>query len=167
MKKLMSWLLAMLILLQAAAQKDSLPAPPYKRFPTPPPFKILLADSVSFFAKDDLPNKRALLMMVFSPDCEHCKHETEDIIRHIDEFKKITIVMATPSPLEKMKEFITLFGLERFPNITVGRDETFMLPVFYNMRNFPFLAFYSKNGDLIDTFEGSMSAEKILAKFAD
>ena len=35
------------------------------------------------------------MLMVFSPDCEHCQHETEEIIKNIDQFKKYQIVMAT------------------------------------------------------------------------
>lgn len=149
----------------AAAQTDSLPEPAYKRFPTPPPFKLLLTDSVTWFTKDDLPRKKATLVMVFSPDCEHCKHETEELIRHIDELSKVEIVMATPATFERMKEFYVQYGLQRFSNIVVGKDVSYTLPVFYNMRNFPFLAFYDKKGNLIDVFEGSLPVEKVIEKF--
>lgn len=166
MKRILYTLLAGMLFLQAAAQADSLaPPPPYKRFPTPPPFRLLLTDSVSWFSKENLPEKKATLVMVFSPDCDHCKHETEEIINHMEEFKKITIVMATPAPFEKMKEFYIHYDLPRFSNMIVGQDISFSLPVFYNMRNFPFLAFYDKKGKLIDVFEGSLPVEQILKKF--
>lgn len=158
-------LLAAAMMLPAMAQNDSLPPPPYKRFPAPPPFKLLLADSTTWFTKDDLPRKKAVLVIVFSPDCEHCKQETEEIIRHIDKFRKITIVMATPAPFGKMKEFFTQYNLQRFNNIIVGRDDSYLLPVFYNIRNFPFLAFYDKKGSLTGVFEGSLPVEQLLAKF--
>jgi thioredoxin-related protein len=44
----------------------------------------------------------------------------------------------------------------------MGRDAHFMLPVFYNIRSFPFLAFYNKKQELISVFEGSMPIEKVL-----
>jgi thiol-disulfide isomerase/thioredoxin len=164
MKKLLCTLLAGAMVLGATAQNDSLPQPPYKRFPTLPPFKLLLTDSVTWFSKEELPRKKTTLVVVFSPDCEHCKHETEEIISHIAEFSKVEIVMATPAPFEKMKEFYAHYDLQRFKNITVGRDTDFMFPVFYAMHNFPFLAFYDKKGRLTDAFEGSMPVEKVLQK---
>lgn len=153
------------MVLTGFAQNDSLPQPAYKRFPFVPPFRLLLSDSTTWVTKEDLPEKKAVLVIVFSPDCEHCKHETEEIIRRIDDFKKISIVMATPMAHAKMKEFVSQFGLQRFPNIIVGRDVNFMLPVYYDMRNFPFLGFYNKKGDLIEGFEGSLPIDQVLAKF--
>src|SRR5437763_877980 len=48
----------------------------YLRFPEIPPFKIVnVADSASF-TKADLSKKKATIIMVFSPNCEHCQHET-------------------------------------------------------------------------------------------
>lgn len=136
--------------------------PPYKRFPTPPPFKLLLTDSTTYFTKDDLPKKKKVMVMLFSPDCDHCQHETEAIIQHIDDFKDVQIVMATTLPFEKMKEFYAHYNLAKFGNITVGHDAAFMLPVFYNVRNLPFLAFYNKQKELISISEGAMPIEKVL-----
>jgi thiol-disulfide isomerase/thioredoxin len=145
------------------AQTDSLPT--YKRFPTVPPMKLLLTDSTTWFTKSDLPKKKPVMVMLFSPDCDHCKHETEEIIKNIDRFRNIQIVMSTTMPFEKMKEFYGHYDLGRFKNITVGRDTGFILPVFFNIRNLPFLAFYDKKGDLIGIAEGSLPVEKVLEKF--
>lgn len=160
-------LIALVLVTSVFGQTDSIPAPPYKRFPTVPPFRLLLGDSATWYTKEDLPRKRPVLIMVFSPDCEHCKHETEEIIKNIKEFKKIQIVMATFLPLDKMKKFYGFFELYRYENIVVGRDENFILAPFYNLRNMPFLAFYDKKGNLIDVNEGNLPVDKILEKFAD
>ena len=165
MKKLIFTLLALTTVYMAIGQTDSLNMPPYKRFPTVPPFKILLTDSTTWFSKDDLPAKKATMVMLFSPDCDHCKHETEEIIKHMDKFKKIEIVMATPLPFEKMKEFYEHYELAQYKNIKVGKDMAFMLPVFFSVRSLPFMAFYDKKGNLIDAFEGSMPIEKVIEKF--
>jgi thiol-disulfide isomerase/thioredoxin len=164
MIKLINTLFLLFITMSGIAQTDSLSLAPYKRFPEVPPFTLLLHDS-TLFTKEDLPGKKASFFILFSPDCDHCKHETEEIIRHIDQFKKIEIVMATPLPLEKVKEFYKHYDLARFKNIKVGRDINFMLPVFYGARSLPFLAFYNNKGKLIDVFEGSLPVEKVLEKF--
>ena len=164
MKRIISGLFFIILTISVNAQVDSLTAP-YKRFPTVPPLKLLLADSATILSKDMLPKKKAVLVMIFSPDCDHCKHETEQIINQIDKFKKVEIVMATFLPFDKMKEFYVHYKLQRFKNIQVGRDFTFILPSFYNFRSFPFFAFYDKKGNLIDVFEGSLPIEKLAGKF--
>ena len=146
------------------AQTDSL-QPPYKRFPTPPPFKLLKTDSSTFFTKADLKKKTPLLIMVFSPDCDHCKHETEELIKNIDRFKKIQILLTTWLPFDQMKKFYEEFQLSRFENITVAWDKSFFFVPFYALKNLPFLAFYDKEGKLISVFEGNLPMDKVAERF--
>lgn len=164
MKFLVS-LTCLLISFILQAQSDSILQPPYKRFPTPPPFRLLLPDSSTYFTKADLPKKTQLLIMVFNPDCEHCKKETDELIGNIEKFKKIQIVMATWQPFAEMKKFYEDFQLYQHPNIRVGRDVSFIIPPFYNIRNLPFLALYDKKGDLITVAEGSLPMTKVLEIF--
>ena len=103
--------------------------------------------------------------MLFSPDCEHCQHETEQLLKHIDEFEKIQIVMSTHLPFGMMKSFSDKNQLQRYKNIFIGQDLQFILPPFYGIHNLPFLALYDKKGKLLTTFEGSVSIEKILLAF--
>ncbi len=64
-----------------------------------------MPDSTSYFTKEDLPKKSAVMLMLFNPQCDHCQHETEEIIKNIDRFKNIQIVMTTSMPFDAMKEF--------------------------------------------------------------
>jgi hypothetical protein len=144
------------------AQTEMPKEAPYKRFPSVPPMKLLLTDSSTYFTKEDIAKKKAVMIMLFSPDCDHCQHKTEEIIQHIDAFEKVQIIMSTNLTFDKMVEFYKKYDLKRFDNIVVGRDINFMLPVFYNIRNLPFLAFYNKKKELISVFEGAMPLEKML-----
>ncbi len=103
--------------------------------------------------------------MLFSPDCDHCKHETAEIIKHIDDLKNIQIIMSTTQPFEKMKAFYETYGLGNYKNIVVGKDTKYTLPVFYDIRTLPFLAFYNKKKELISVFDGSLPIEKVIAIF--
>lgn len=141
------------------------PDPPYRRFPTVPPLQLLLTDSATIFTDKELKKNQPVFVILFSPDCEHCQKETEELIDHIEEFKKIQIVMATTLPVYKMKEFYEKNQLSRFKNITVGQDKFFLLPTFFRISNLPFLAFYDKKGKLIDVFEGALPVKKVLEKF--
>ncbi|HMG66067.1 MAG TPA: thioredoxin fold domain-containing protein [Chitinophagaceae bacterium] len=161
MKKIMllsSLLLAGII---SFCQSEADSTAPYKRFPTVPPFQLLKVDSSSYFTKSDLKKNKPVLLILFNPDCEHCKHETEEIIKNIDQFKDIQIVMATMMPFDEMKSFYEKYDLKRFDNITVGQDIKYTLPVFYNIRFMPYLAMYNKKGNLLTTFEGSMKIEDL------
>jgi thioredoxin-related protein len=165
MQKLVYFIFILFISYNVFAQKDSATAPPYKRFPTVPPFKLLEVDSVSFFSKTDLEKNKPVLIILFSPDCDHCKHETEEIIKHIDDLKKVQIIMATMMPFAAMKDFYTKYGLGKFKNIKTGQDFQYMLPSFYRVRSLPYLAMYGKSGELLTTFEGSMKIEDLIKVF--
>lgn len=156
------------MLLSAAgyAQADTITAP-YKRFPQIPQIQILLSDSTTKFTKAQLPPKKPVLFMLFSPECSHCQHETEELIAHKDELKDIQIVMVTLHPLWMMNEFIDHYKLKELPNVVVGRDIYYFFPSFYNIRNLPFLAMYDKKGNLITTFEGSMPIARVVETFKE
>lgn len=137
---------------------------PYKKYPVYPPVKLLMADSLSWFAKDDLPRKQAVMLLLFNPKCEHCQHETEAMTAQIDRYKGVHIVMATTAPLEDMRGFIEKYRLSSFENISVGRDTGFFLPVYFDIHNLPFHAFYNKKLELISVFSGSMTVDKTLTE---
>jgi thiol-disulfide isomerase/thioredoxin len=154
-----------LITILSFCQADSVTLAPYQRFPTVPPFKLLRIDSSSFFAKNDLKKNKPVLIILFNPDCEHCKHETEEIIKNIDRFKNVQIIMSTNMPLSMMKDFYEKYDLEKFENITVGRDFQYILPSFYQIKFLPYLAMYDKKGNLLTTFQGSMTIDDLINVF--
>ncbi len=138
--------------------------PPYLRFPAFPPVKFLLPDSSSYFTKDDLKKKSAVMLMVFNPQCDHCQHETEELLKNIDRFKSYQIIMATVMPFDSMMAFRKKYKLAQYKNIVIGQDPHYFLPSFYRISNLPFLAFYNRKRELISVFEGSMPMEKALAE---
>jgi thioredoxin-related protein len=138
---------------------------PYLKFPTVPPFHLLKLDSTTYLTKDDLKKHRRTMIMFFSPDCDHCKHQTESILADFADFKDIEIIMATYQPFSELKEFNTHYRLFEHPNIKLGRDEKFFLAPFYKIRNLPYLALYDKKGNLITTFEGTQKAATIVKAF--
>jgi thioredoxin-related protein len=164
MKKHLLALVFLLSLLEGSAQNDSM-QPPYKRFPSFPPVKLLNIDSITYFSKKDLPKKKPVMLIIFNPVCTHCQHETQEITKHMDRFKDIHIVMATTMPYDSMMSFRQRYGLAQYSNITVVQDTKFFLPVFYMISNLPFIALYNKKGKLITTFEGSVKVETLLDAF--
>ena len=140
--------------------------PPYKRFPTLPPIQLLLGDSVTRYTKENIPEKKPVLVMLFSPDCNHCQQTAEEMYQNREALKEIQIVMATVLPLYQMNAFMTKYKLNEMKNVVAGKDIYFLLPPFYGIKNFPYLAMYNKKGNLITGFEGSMPIEKLVTVFS-
>lgn len=143
------------------AQQDSTAPPTYTLYPLPQ-FSVLLPDSATWFTKKDLPKNKRTVLMIFSPDCEHCQHETELIKQHISDFKHTQLLMVTPMDFGKMHEFYKKYGLDQYKNITVGYDPKFFFTSYFKMRMFPFIAIYDKKYTLLKTFEGSPPIEDLL-----
>ena len=175
-----AWFAALLLLGTQLVHAQGLPAPrgsqdgapvpvqpdaPFRQFPTVPNFRILKVDSVNYLTRDDLKKNRLTLVIYFSPDCDHCKHQTENILADFPKFKNIEIVMATYQPFEQMKEFYGHYEIAKYPNIKMGRDERFFMAPFYRIRNLPYLALYDKEGKLITSYEGTQTAKTILDAF--
>jgi thioredoxin-related protein len=165
MKKVLSIVFVLMIAGNVLAQKDSVPAPPFRRFPSVPPLNLLKIDSVSVLNKSNLKKNTPVLIMLFNPTCDHCQHETEQIIKNIDAFKKVQIILATTAPFGLMKEFYANYKLAKFKNISVGQDFQYTLPSFYMIHSLPYLAMYDKQGKLLTTFEGTMKIEDLIQVF--
>src|SRR6476620_4249462 len=111
MKKIFFSLCILLLGSVAFAQNGYDTVPPYKRFPAVPAFRLLETDSVSIFTKEQLKKDKPVLVMVFNPECDHCKHDTDEILRHISDLKKVQIVMAAMGQYAPMKEFYTNYKI--------------------------------------------------------
>ena len=160
---LLAGVICFLLFNSALSAQDSLATdPPFKRFSTLPPVKLLLTDSTTFFEKKDLNKNTPALFILFNPDCKHCQIETDELVKNMDQLKKINVVMVTTQVFSKMKAFYEKYELANFKNVVVGQDIHYFLPVFYDIKNLPF---YDKKGNLIHVFEGNMTLQKILAEF--
>lgn len=163
----MKYIIALTLLIcstVAFSQIDSV-TPPYKKFPTLPPVQLLLGDSATVYKKENFPKKKPVLIMIFSPECSHCQHTAEELVKNKEGIKNFSIVMATLHPIYQMNEFVKTYKLNTLNNVVVGKDVHFILPSFYKLSNLPYLAFYDRKGNLIKTFEGSMTMAAIINTF--
>ena len=154
-------LLNFLITFSLMAQPGAAPYTKTKNFP---PLNLLLPDSSTIYTKANLPKDKSVLLILFSPMCEHCKHETEEMLQHIDDFSKTQILMVTSLPFDSMLSFRNHYQLQNYSNITVAHDPHFFLIPYFNLSNMPFLAFYNKKKQLISVHEGSWPIENVIAE---
>jgi thioredoxin-related protein len=145
------------------AQQDTI-QPAYKRYPVIPGLQLFLSDS-SKYTNENLPRKKQVLLMLYSPDCDHCQHEAEQIAARKDDLRDTHIIMATTFPIIRMNEFAAKYGLNKMENVVMAKDPYYILLSFYAIRNFPYMALYDKKGKLIRTYEGSVGIDKVLQTF--
>jgi len=142
------------------SQSDSIPI--YKQYPTVPAFKLMKADSSFFVMKDLVKKKKATVIIIFSPTCGHCQHQAEEITSHIKALKDVTFIFSTLYPVPDMAQYISSYGLDKFPNIYVGHDKGYMLGSFYKIKSLPGVFVYNKKGNLKAEFETNVTTEILL-----
>jgi hypothetical protein len=162
-KMLFTIILVVLVNTFTNAQTDSTPLPTYLKTKQVPGFKLLQMDSATYFYKYQLKKKMPTAIFYFNPDCEHCQYEAKVLVDSIKYVKHIQFVFASYAKFAEIKKFDSTYQLTAQPNIKVGRDENYYIPVFYKVRFTPFLALYDKNGFLIKAFEGGTSVRNIAA----
>jgi len=165
MKKIFPFLSSLVLTISCFSQVDSTSLPLYKKTRTLPAFDLLMTDSVSHYTNADIPKSKAVLIVLFDPNCDHCKHETEEILKNIDSLQNIQIVMATNADFGDLKKFYQHYNLEKFKNIKAGIEPKTYLAVFFAIHNLPYLAMYNERGVLLKTHEGGMKVENIVKVF--
>jgi len=153
-------LLCLLALPLVSLAQDS--EAPYLKQPTLPSFSILREDSVSWFTHRDLRPGAPVIIMLFSPDCDHCQEQTEIFTRNMNKLRNVEIVMSTFQPVYKIRKFCKQYDLHRYQNVHIGRDVKYFFGPFYRIKFAPLLAVYDKNHRLVTVFEGDTRVEKLL-----
>lgn len=127
-----------------------------------PPFHIALTDS-SYFSSKQLKKNKPLLLVYFSPECDHCKKFTDSLVANINSFKNIQIVMMSYFSLNEIKKFERNYRLATFTNIKTGTEGyTFKVLKFYNISRFPFVAVFNSKGILQKTFVENVPIQSLI-----
>jgi len=161
MKKVAFLVIALFIGLSVSAQPLSDSIPVYKRFPDLPMFNLVKLPDSTKFTRDDLPGKKPVIIMIFSPDCGHCKHAMHDLLDKYDEWKKAELVLVSSLSYEDIKKFYDEFNLHDYKNIVIGRDESFYLGLYYKVRSYPSIYVYNKKHRLVTEFLGKINPDDL------
>jgi len=163
-KSLFLLALSALLVVQGRSQSQAAQEPPlpYKSDQTLPAFNILEVDSTTVFNTDKLPSGKPIVLMYFSPDCEHCQHQTEEILKNMDSLKQVRFVMLTALPFDKMKNFYSFYKLSNYKNIIMGRDYEFFFSRHYGSQYVPYLAIYDRHKKLLKVFDGGTKVSTLI-----
>src|SRR5688572_27965880 len=89
---------------------------------TLPTFSMQLLDSTQVLNTADIASGTPTIVLYFSPDCKFSRMQTETIIKNHEALKHVRFYMCSPLPLSKIKAFSDHYQLNKYVNITVGRD---------------------------------------------
>jgi hypothetical protein len=126
-----------------------------------PSFKVLLADSSTFFDTQNLRQGQPAVLFYFSPRCPYSRAEMEEIIKNIDRLKNIQFCIFTSFPFPEMKLFYRHYHLEKYQNIKTGIDCTDFFARYFNAHGVPYLAIYGNDKKLRNLFVGDVDGTQI------
>ena len=126
-----------------------------------PPFRIMQT-SGKIFKAGDLPMGKPIIIIYFSPECDHCDRLMKELVKQKEELKKASIAMITYLSVEKVLEFEKTYSLKNYSNIYAGTEgNSFFLKNYYKLTEMPFAALYSKNGDLIKFYNKEVDIKEL------
>ena len=127
-----------------------------------PPVDILLEDSTTHFNIANAPEGRPIILLYFSPDCEHCQKEIHGLLHHMDSLKKVQFYYITSDDFDEMKLFGQYYHLGKYRNITMGRDITYSFPGHFKAVAPPYLVVYDQNKRFRAALSGEVTASRVI-----
>ena len=127
-----------------------------------PEFKIMQTSGV-YLQKKDLPANKPLVVIYFSPNCEHCIALMDQLFPKINEFKKATLLFVTFVIPQELLPFEKKYNTISHPNIFVGSEGlAYTLKNFYRLEKTPFTALYNKQGKLVASYKKETPVNELL-----
>lgn len=136
----------------------------YEKDPNIPAFTISRVPDSSAFTNKDLDPKKQTIIMVFGPECSHCKDEMKKLLAHVDLFSHVQFVMYAPAKFSLAQNFYNEFELSKYPLFMVGADPLFKLGGFFQISSLPTLFLYDRKGKFVKRFEKTELDPEIIAK---
>lgn len=161
MKKLLAIIMVLFVVAAHAQSSDNIDTvPPYKKTTKIPEFAILKSDS-TWFTNKEIPENKPTVIIYFSPDCGHCQMTAQEFVKDMDELKDVNLVWISYHTPEQIKTFADTYKLSQFPNVVLGRDPNYKIPVFYKIQFTPFMAVYDKKGKFLNAYPQGTSPDAI------
>ena len=128
-----------------------------------PPFKMMQTNG-NIFKVQNLPMGKPILIIYFSPECDHCEEVVKNFFKQAINFQKASIAFITYLPVDKVLKFEKDYNLAKHPNMYSGTEgSTLFVRNYYKIMDVPFVALYTKNGDFVTSYEKDVDL-KLLAE---
>jgi thioredoxin-related protein len=129
-----------------------------------PAFRMSLSNGKLFHASS-LPQGKPIIVIYFSPECDHCHVLMKEWFKHAGNFRKASVAMITFLPLNSVALFEKEYNTNQHSNIIAGTEGTaFFVRNYYKVLDLPFVALHDKNGNLISTYSKDIPLNTLAAK---
>lgn len=159
MRKLM--LLLSLLAALSGCQYSQLPQPD-KRILSIPSLNLLLTDSTHIINTQQTPPGKPTLVLYYSAGCAACREQTQELLNHYTQLKNYRLYFCSSDPLTTIRDFTNSYQLNRYSNITVGRDYEHFFDKQLNINSYPSLFIYTSENRLQKIAMGFIDAETII-----
>jgi Uncharacterized protein SCO1/SenC/PrrC, involved in biogenesis of respiratory and photosynthetic systems len=147
------WIVLVLFTIRGAAQEGKLPA-----------FKMLMTNG-QYFTSKDLSKKKPVVLIYFSPDCEHCQKLMAEVFKNINKFDHSQLVLITFKPLDDLRGFERQYRTYNYPFIKAGTEgNTFFIRYYYKLATTPFTALFDKKGNLVISYRRETPVNDLLKR---
>ncbi|KAA5534907.1 redoxin domain-containing protein [Taibaiella lutea] len=124
-----------------------------------PDFHFLNTDKEAV-GKKDIPKGKALLLIYFRSDCDHCEHTAMQLKTTAAKYPAI-IWMVSAEEIPALRTFEDMAGLYDVNNLTVVQDNNHQMHKAYDFTQLPFIVLYSSSGKQLRTFSELPSVETV------
>ena len=129
-----------------------------------PAFRMSLSNGKLFHASS-LPQGKPIIIIYFSPECDHCHVLMKEWFKQAGNFRKASVAMITFLPLNSVALFEKEYNTRQHSNIITGTEGTaFFVRNYYKVLDLPFVALHDKNGNLITTYSKDIPLNALAAK---
>lgn len=138
--------------------------PDFKKKGAPiPPFKLELTKNGTAFTNANLKPNKPVMLVIFSPECDHCEHTVDSLKANAGLFKNTQLLLvAEARNKEHMKKFIEKTGIGDLPVFqTIGVDRSNLIYYAYTQKILPQINFYDKNFKLVKRFDGQYPLDSV------
>jgi thiol-disulfide isomerase/thioredoxin len=150
-------------LISSCGRLDQRPVVSGREGTSMPGINILLTDSISTFSTTSIREGTPSLLFFFSPTCPFCRIQTKRITANMDKLKNVTICMMANTTLKNLNKFKIEFGLNKYPNVIIGKDSSYSMLEYFESGKVPFLAIYDHRKILKNTYLGALSSKQLIA----
>ncbi|HTN46757.1 MAG TPA: thioredoxin fold domain-containing protein [Flavipsychrobacter sp.] len=146
-------------LLFAQSAGDTLP---YMKNRELPSFNLLSLDSTEFNTSH-IKEGRKIMMVYFSPNCDHCEQLTTELIQHQDKWTDVEIYMITPLPLlSTLREFDSKYHVSQQKQMHLYQEPAHLFLDYYGVRSFPYIALYDEHKMFVKAFPNGVRFEELM-----
>ena len=134
-----------------------------KKFAVFPEFCLPQAIDSALFCNTQIDKEKPVVIKYMHPECEHCKHEAQEIRHKPDLANTIQWVLVSFAERDSLNQFATTYQLDNMPNLTILMDAEFELFDLLQVNGrIPSCYIYDRRLRLVKVSRGTERLEKVV-----